>query len=258
MLNAGKLEALTKGKTALYRLTSDRDLEHYNKLRGLEEEEVMVFQIIKAAGNKGVWTRDLKYKTGLQQNKTKFAKVLKNLERKRLIKSCRTVAAKNKKIYILFDLEPARELRGGAWYTDGEFDLEFISTIPESIQQYYGQGQITPIQAVDVVTKSNLIKTDVDLTAEDMAQILDALCYDGKMYKVKNNSDEFGLSFNTSNAPAEVTPRDQVYKTLKSRSNFNTSTDTPCGVCPVFDQCIPGGLISPSKCPYLKNWLDQM
>jgi hypothetical protein len=27
-----------------------------------------------------------------------------------------------------------------------------------------------------------------------------------------------------------------------------------CGVCPVFDQCTPGGIISPETCVYLPQW----
>jgi len=27
-----------------------------------------------------------------------------------------------------------------------------------------------------------------------------------------------------------------------------------CGVCPVFDQCAPGGIISPETCVYFPHW----
>ena len=33
-------------------------------------------------------------------------------------------------------------------------------------------------------------------------------------------------------------------------------TATPCGVCPVVDDCTPGGVISPATCVYLDKWLE--
>lgn len=32
----------------------------------------------------------------------------------------------NRKVYMLFDLEPAQAVTGGAWYTDQSLDQEFI------------------------------------------------------------------------------------------------------------------------------------
>jgi hypothetical protein len=33
-------------------------------------------------------------------------------------------------------------------------------------------------------------------------------------------------------------------------------TAVPCGVCPVFNECAPGGLVSPETCAYMKDWLS--
>ena len=30
----------------------------------------------------------------------------------------------------------------------------------------------------------------------------------------------------------------------------------PCGVCPVFQHCAPGAVISPETCEYLKQWWE--
>lgn len=37
--------------------------------------------------------------------------------------------APKKKIYMLFDLEPDRSLTGGAWYSDQDFEKEFIQVL---------------------------------------------------------------------------------------------------------------------------------
>ena len=33
-------------------------------------------------------------------------------------------------------------------------------------------------------------------------------------------------------------------------------TSTPCGVCPVFNECREDGLISPQTCMYYDKWLE--
>ena len=62
----------------------------------------------------GIWTRDLKSRTNLQQ--AQITKVLKQLETRRLVKSIRPVSEPSKKFYISFDIEPSTEITGGAWW----------------------------------------------------------------------------------------------------------------------------------------------
>lgn len=62
----------------------------------------------------GIWTRELRYKTGLQQQ-TQVNKILKNLEQRNLVKSVKGIMHASRKLYMLFELQPAKELTGGAW-----------------------------------------------------------------------------------------------------------------------------------------------
>ena len=62
----------------------------------------------------GIWTRDLRYRTKFAQ--PVLNKILKNLENRHLVKTFRPVENKTRKMYILFTLEPAEHLTGGAWY----------------------------------------------------------------------------------------------------------------------------------------------
>lgn len=61
----------------------------------------------------GIWTKDLKNKTNLQQ--PQVTKILKNLDARGLVKSVKAVAHPTRKLYMLAELEPARELTGGSW-----------------------------------------------------------------------------------------------------------------------------------------------
>jgi DNA-directed RNA polymerase III subunit RPC6 len=41
---------------------------------------------------------------------------LKALEQRKLVKAVKSVANGNRKVYMLFELEPSREITGGAWH----------------------------------------------------------------------------------------------------------------------------------------------
>ena len=58
-------------------------------------DEKLVFTVIKDAGNKGIWTRDITQRTNVKSQM--IAKTLKSLETKKLIKSVAAVNANNKK-----------------------------------------------------------------------------------------------------------------------------------------------------------------
>lgn len=66
----------------------------------------------------GIWTKDLKKKTGLAQ--TTIAKALKTLEQRELVKSVKSVQHGQRKQYMLFELEPSQDVTGGVWWVLAE------------------------------------------------------------------------------------------------------------------------------------------
>jgi hypothetical protein len=38
---------------------------------------------------------------------------------------------KNRKVYMLFELDPSREVTGGAWYTEQDYDAEFVDVVKQ-------------------------------------------------------------------------------------------------------------------------------
>ncbi len=72
------------------------------RLQGLSAEEQAVLGIVDKANNQGVWVRNIKLQTRLQQ--TQINKILKKLENRKLIKAVKSVAFKNRKMYMLYDL----------------------------------------------------------------------------------------------------------------------------------------------------------
>ncbi len=56
----------------------------------------------------------MKIRTNLAQ--PQITKILKALEGRNLIKSIKSVNNPSRKLYMCYELEPSRELTGGAWY----------------------------------------------------------------------------------------------------------------------------------------------
>jgi DNA-directed RNA polymerase III subunit RPC6 len=55
-----------------------------------------------------------------------LTKTLKILEQRNLVKFVRAVTSKSKKLYMLYDLVPAKDITGGPWYTD-QVNLPMLS-----------------------------------------------------------------------------------------------------------------------------------
>ncbi len=64
-----------------------------------------------------------------------LTKTLKILEQRSLVKSVRSVVSKSKKLYMLYDVMPAKEITGGPWYSDQEFDHEFVAELGNFVVQ---------------------------------------------------------------------------------------------------------------------------
>ena len=98
-----------------------------SKTKGFEREERLVYQIIEDSSNKGIWTRDIRNKSNLAT--AQVTKILKTLESKKLIKLVKSVQASKKKVYMLYDVTPHVSLTGGAWYSDQDFESEFVELL---------------------------------------------------------------------------------------------------------------------------------
>ncbi|MEE6508009.1 hypothetical protein FKM82_018274 [Ascaphus truei] len=124
LLSTGQLDLLRSGTGLLYRM---KDAQTAGKMKGTDNQEKLVYQIIEDASNKGIWSRDIRYKSNLPL--TEINKILKNLESKKLIKAVKSVAASKKKVYMLYNVQPDRSVTGGAWYSDQDFESEFVEVL---------------------------------------------------------------------------------------------------------------------------------
>jgi DNA-directed RNA polymerase III subunit RPC6 len=222
-----------------------------------------VYQIIQQSGNTGIWTKELKQKSNLPQ--TQIGKIFKSLEARKLIKAVKHVAQQNRKVYMLYELEPSREITGGAWYTEHEYDAEFIHVLREQCVKFIlARGKVTLEDVCDFVKQTKL--SHVDLGQEEVLQIVNTLVYDGKvdaheeleLDKERDPDDPAGEHGGDDDDDLDY--MENVIVVYRPASlpipESSAFTAVPCGVCPVFQECAPGGLVSPETCQYMKDWLS--
>ncbi|XP_043271485.1 probable DNA-directed RNA polymerase III subunit RPC6 isoform X2 [Venturia canescens] len=244
LLSRGYIDLFKQGGSLLYRL---KDPNKGKAVKGADNEEKIVYSIIEDAGSKGIWIRDIRFKSNLML--TQLNKILKNLETKKLIKAVKSVAASKKKVYMLYNLEPDRTITGGAWYQDQDFEAEFVDVLNQQCFRFLDQKRednkdcrLGPIDARNSTFASSkevwkfisdLGISKVKLSVEDLEMILNTLVYDGKVERI--------LSSDGNN----------LYRAIQPMLSPPGLIKTPCGVCPVRKNCCDVGDVSPIKCQYI-------
>lgn len=255
LLSTGRIDLLKSSTGKLiYKL---KDTGATDPVKGADQQEKVVYQIIKEAGNKGIWIRDIRFKCNLLL--TQVNKILKNLESKKLIKAVKSVAASKKKVYMLYNLEPDRSVTGGAWYSDQDFESEFVEVLNQQCYKFLVQkAEAAKETKVDPIAQRNgsyassqdvwkyiseLGISKVQLSVEDIETILDTLIYDGKCER-------------TIVASVGDTGQSKLYRAVNPVIESTGLMRMPCGSCPVFHKCYEGGAVSPTTCIYMKDWLQ--
>ncbi|PKS08316.1 hypothetical protein jhhlp_005260 [Lomentospora prolificans] len=110
-----------------------------------------------------------------------------------------------------------------------------------------------------VLSKTNITKTI--LSEEDVQKLIDVLIADDlieeafitgrKSYRVVRPTQQGleGWAVKQGTAGDDIEAGPNMY-----RNGFN---QVPCGNCPVFDLCEPGGPVAPSNCEYFQAWLGK-
>jgi DNA-directed RNA polymerase III subunit RPC6 len=242
----GRVNFLTHSKTGeiIYKAVP---LHIYKRLQELTPVQQILYKLIEQSQQDGVWTRHLRTRSNLSQSE--FNKALKSLEAKKLIKAFKSVTAKNKKFYILYELEPAPYHKGGLLYTpDGDFDKEFADVMTESIYRFIEKKQFASLNDIhDFIVKSQISKVEVDL--EHVQKFVDALIYDDKI-------ESFRVSDKLKKGPLVSEQANVYYRKTRVPLPENGLAFVPCGICPVFDVCSDDGDISPAKCQYFNEFLS--
>ncbi|KAF7456836.1 DNA-directed RNA polymerase III RPC6 [Cryptosporidium felis] len=217
------------------------------KLNKLTQEEYLVFCSIEDAGNQGIWTADIRKNTGLQTHVVQRAvKVL--CSDWNLIRPVKSIHVKNRKVYILASLEPSKELSGGTFYENGEFDMNFVDSIKEKIIAFIDSKRKCSIQEIlEFVNYDMNIDTSSarkNISISDLQSVINILIVELKIFCIRGG-----------NANSNET----LFMCLKwpeSISITSEAEDVPCVACPVFNSC---SWLSESEilpCPQLCKYID--
>eukprot|EP00931_Biecheleriopsis_adriatica_P120412 TRINITY_DN95537_c0_g1_i1.p1 TRINITY_DN95537_c0_g1~~TRINITY_DN95537_c0_g1_i1.p1 ORF type:complete len:323 (-),score=71.22 TRINITY_DN95537_c0_g1_i1:8-955(-) len=244
-----------------YRMSGDKvffkavDPATAAKFQGLDDTAKNVYQHIEKAADKGAWSKSLKEDTNMHQSA--ITKAIKDLINRQLIKEVKSVQNRNRKVYMLFDMEPSREVSGGTWYLDGEFNHKWVDKLrshcQDFLQQVSGRGvaldeihrYVTqqPIGGPQVPTEDdvNSILRTLELEEEVSKEVRE----DGK--KIFTLSKGVNVDLFSSRVPSFLTRQPAIRSGLV----------VPCLCCPLRDECCVGGRICPEKCEYITQWLQR-
>ncbi|CAF0734170.1 unnamed protein product [Adineta ricciae] len=259
------LKSATESGTFLYRIRDTTSASGSSISVGgttTDQMERVVYQLVKESGTLGIWMRDIRTKTKLSQ--TILNKTLKSLESKKLIKAVKSVHASKKKVYMLYEMTPDPSITGGTWYSDHEFEAEFVRVLneqcarllderlEESIKKFPNDPFLRRTSAfmssnelVALINEMGI--ATVSLTVQDIESILNTLIYDGKIEKTTVAS---------TTTTAEGGAKQHLYRSVVAILESSPVVRNPCGICPVFKDCHDDGLITPETCIYLNKWLD--
>jgi DNA-directed RNA polymerase III subunit RPC6 len=221
------------------------DEEKWNKISGLTDAEVQIYEIIEESGATGIWIRDIKNAVGYSTGQVQ--KHLGALEKKALVKKVNPVSSKSRKHYILTEFEPSAQITGGPWYTAGEFDDDFIFGIKNLVKRYIeraenAEGFLSSEEILEKLTQDGIIAKET-MDKEHMDIVLSTMVYGEEIEEV--GSGEAGS--------LKAVPRFKIASPFFAPNHL---AQTPCGICPVSDQCYEGGVISPTSCPYMQDWFE--
>ena len=122
-------------KTKESRCWSLRPRDAAAKVKGLTQDENMVYSHVEEAHENGVWVRNLKSKTGIKDSKA-MEKILNKLQQQNLIKTITNRRNPNHKTYILYHLAASEDVTGGSFYDAGDLDESMIEDLSNFILFY--------------------------------------------------------------------------------------------------------------------------
>ncbi len=179
----------------------------------------------------------------------------------------------------LYDLEPDRSVTGGAWYSDQDFESEFVEILNQQCHRFLqgrlerararqagaggeggggGGGPLAQRRSATATVKevldfiSELGISKVQLKADDIETILNTLVYDGKAERTVVAAAATVGGGDSSSSPSSTV----LYRSVDPLLPATGLMRTPCGGCPVIRDCGEVGAVHPNKCPYVGDWMQ--
>ena len=209
----------------------------------LGPSERLISYILQEAGQKGLRECDIQFRSKLTCEDVR--KALKFLKAHMLVQELSGVHSSKLEVFVPYDVKPSDHLlrvlqhKGSAWRRS----YDFVKVVRNQCYMHIKQQPCSTKTLVDWIWESEF--SYESLYESDVRKILDTLCYDGLI---------------ELDGPSLTAGGNAVYKVTKPRAvDFvNPLSRTPCGKCPVFDDCMcmENAAISPFNCPYMTDWME--
>uniref|UniRef100_A0A914Z6C6 DNA-directed RNA polymerase III subunit RPC6 n=1 Tax=Panagrolaimus superbus TaxID=310955 RepID=A0A914Z6C6_9BILA len=215
------------------------------QLTDLTAEEQLVFSLIEESNTKGIWIKEIRDRSGLPE--TQMKRVLKNLEKKKLVKAIKAVGT-TRKCYMLYNIEADESVSGGVFYSNQEVDSSFVQTLMDVsvvfLQKRHQKAFAKNEKKIDALKEScahvsevsEFIKSKnictVAVNEADIDYILDLAWKHNRIYKTDTQG---------------------YYRYRPSKAGADGTTYAICNFCPVRSECHVGHKISPETCVYLTS-----
>ena len=146
---------------------------------------------------------------------------------------------------MLHDIEPSRRITGGAWYSEQEFDSEFIEMLQKQAYLFIATKVLFSFSfSCHLLTCGFVSLQSYPKGTDDgifpgeyagYASVEDVHAYILKtgVSKVPLQVDEIGSILETLVFDGKIEVRGGRYKSVRSRSVKNPMAEIPCGSCPV-------------------------
>jgi DNA-directed RNA polymerase III subunit RPC6 len=224
---------------------------------------------------------------------TVLNRCLKSLETKNYIKPTKTVKFPNRKTYMLAHLQPSEAATGGAFYTDGILDEEFVHQMATWTEKYViGRSWWHPPmnEGGRKKDKAKLSRQEAERLralelergqvtrdrSEDMLPMLPGFQGYPTLSEITRAINASGLSGVIMreaemgqlldvlrwDGKIEKIPDSKGYKAVRQVGAWDGAnvakgvTEAPCGRCPVFDICEDNGPVNAKTCEYFEDWLN--
>ncbi|CAJ1402326.1 unnamed protein product [Effrenium voratum] len=254
LLTQSRLEIIQAGDKLLLRAVAPQLAA---KLSRLDDHMRQVYLQIEKAGDKGAWSKSLKDQTKLQQHT--ITKATKELIKLQLIKEVKSVHNRNRKVFMLIDLEPSREISGGTWYKDGEFNSSWVEILREHCKTCLDKNPSRPVSLSDLHRYVMQHPGPQVPTEEDVLSIMKTLeldedvtstaSADGSKCFMKRQTGSLNRPFDLFSA--------RLPNFLSPMEDSPGQMLVPCLCCHLRNDCKAGGRICPEKCEYLTRWLQR-
>lgn len=227
----------SKKRDVLYQWVSAEDAE---KFKGLDASDRMVLDLVLKGGQNGVTKKDMKFKTNIQST-AELKQIVERLMSRGLIREIKSVQGANKRVYIKAGLEPSTIHTGGPWYNDDqEFDTVFIEAMYEQVLAFIKKANFVTIEQVTSYVAEIKLSNE-DLSQNDIKSLMNTMLYDTVIEACEGRGDG-----------------GEYFRHVQPTPAVNHMAAIPCGSCPVFHDCVPGGVISPQTCIYMDDWLKDV